>query len=60
MKNIFIKAALGINRAVDVDGSKISEILFLLNDGTEIIEEILQFGMISESMHIRQVIRFLR
>jgi len=45
----------GIKQAVHVKGSNISDVMFLINNGAEILEEILQFGMISESDHIRQV-----
>ena len=49
-----VQAALGISHALDVDGSKLRELSFLLIDGVNIFREILQFGMTSESKHIRQ------
>ena len=50
-----VQGALGISHALDVDGSKLREIMFLFVEvGGAIFREILQFGMTHESKHIRQ------
>ena len=50
-----VQGALGISHALDVDGSKLREIMFIFVEvGGAIFREILQFGMTHESKHIRQ------
>ena len=40
-----VQGALGISHALDVDGSKLKELTFLIVDGVDIWREILGFGM---------------
>ena len=48
------QGALGISHAIDVDGSKLRGLKFFIVDGRLLFREIVEFGMISESNHIRQ------
>lgn len=52
--HLSVQGAFGISHALDVDSKKISELSFLLDGGAEIFKEILEYGMILETKHIRQ------